>query len=275
MRNIQMSQIAPMNIHYVLYPLEYFLDSLVKFDIQSVELWGGSPHVPIDDLTLASVRRIREEIERRDLNIACFTPETCKYPINIAAEEASIRDRSVNYVLKSLDIALELGAKLMQIVPGTGYFNKLPDEAWKRSRDSLQKIVEKAEVLGIQLTLEPLLKRESNLIYNKEMAKKMLEEINSPILGCNVDTVPMVEAGDSIEDYFTELGNKVNHIHLCDGPNHVAWGDGTLPLNQFIHQLEQFEYQGYLGLEIYNSKYYLDPDQALKQAIDNIRAVLG
>jgi fructoselysine 3-epimerase len=45
MRKIQMSQIAPMNIHYVLYPLEYFLDSLVKFDIQSVELWGGAPHI--------------------------------------------------------------------------------------------------------------------------------------------------------------------------------------------------------------------------------------
>ena len=75
MRKIQMSQISPMNIHYALYPLEYFLDSLVKYDIQAVELWGGSPHVPIEDATFASVCRIRDEIVRRDLNIACFTPE--------------------------------------------------------------------------------------------------------------------------------------------------------------------------------------------------------
>lgn len=272
MRKIRMSQIAPMNIHYVLYPLEYFLDSLVKFDIQSVELWGGSPHVPVEDLTFASVCRIREEIERRDLKIACFTPETCKYPINIAAEETCLRDRSIKYLLKSLDIASELGANLMQIVPGTGYFNKEPDEAWQRSRESLQIIIEKADVLGIDLTLEPLLKRESNLIFNKERTKQMLDEIHSPRLGCNVDTVPMAEAGDSLEDYFSEL--KVNHIHLCDGPHHVAWGDGTLPLHQFIDVLEQFEYQGYLGLEIYNSKYYLEPDQALEQALNHIRAVI-
>jgi protein FrlC len=55
----------------------------------------------------------------------------------------------------------------------------------------------------------------------------------------------------------------------------VAWGDGTLPLHQFIDQLEQFEYQGYLGLEIYNSRYYTDPDQALKKALNHIRAVVG
>ncbi|WML53522.1 sugar phosphate isomerase/epimerase family protein [Neobacillus sp. PS3-12] len=273
MRKIQMSQISPMNIYYALYPLEYFLDSLVKYDIHAVELWGGSPHVPIEDATFASVCRIRDEIVRRDLNIACFTPETCKYPINIAAEEPSLRDRSIKYLLKSLDIASELGANLMQIVPGTGYFNKKPDEAWKRSRESLQIIIEKADVLGIDLTLEPLLKRESNLIFNKDLAKKMLNEIHSPRLGCNVDTVPMAEAGDSLVDYFTEL--KVNHIHLCDGPNHVAWGDGTLPLHQYVNELEQFEYQGYLGLEIYNSTYYLDPDQALEQTLNHIRAAIG
>jgi protein FrlC len=274
MNKIKISQIAPMNIHYILYPLNTFLDSLVKFDVQAVELWGGSPHVPIDDLSLSQVSRIRMEIERRNLHIACFTPETCKYPINIAAEEAHIRERSVNYAIKSLDIAAELGAKLMQIVPGTGYYNKPVDEAWKRSKQSLEIIVEKAKSLGISLTLEPLLPRESNLINNKKMIQRMLEEINSPILGCNVDTVPMAEAGDSLEHYFTEMGERINHIHLCDGPNHVAWGDGTLPLKQYLDDLARYDYKGYLGLEIYNSRYYLDPDRALKQALDQIRAAL-
>jgi fructoselysine 3-epimerase len=274
MRKIQISQIAPMNIHYVLYPLDYFLDSLVKLDVQSVELWGGYPHLPIDDVSFSEVSRIRREIEQRNLTIACFTPETCKYPINIAAEESSIRERSVNYALKSLDIAVELGTTLMQIVPGTGYYNKPTEEAWKRSRESLEKIVKKAEILGISLILEPLLARESNLINNKESIKRMLEEINSPHLGCNVDTVPMVEAGDSLTDYFKELGAQVNHIHLCDGPNHVAWGDGTLPLKQFLDELAAQEYQGYLGLEIYNSKYYLEPDQALEQALKHIKDAL-
>jgi fructoselysine 3-epimerase len=276
MAKIQNSQIAPMNIHYIFYPLEYFLDSLVKFNVESIELWGGSPHVPIEDLSFSQVKNIGKEIERRDLKVACFTPETCVYPINIAAKEDYIRDRSVNYALKSLDIASELGTNLMQIVCGMGYYNEPIDEAWSRSRDSLERIAKKAESLGINLTLEPLLPDETNLVNNLDRAIKMLDEVGSSNLGCNLDTVPMVVAGNTIEDYFSNLGNRVNHIHLCDGPHaHVAWGDGTLPLKQYLDQLSSYDYKGYLGLEIYDSKYYIDPDQALKQSLDRIREAMA
>jgi protein FrlC len=276
MNHLQFSQVAPMNINYTFYPLEYFLDSLVKFDVQAVELWGGYPHLNIEDISLFEVGKIRREIERRDLNIACFTPETCIYPINIAAEESYIRERSVAYMLKSLEIAAELGTKMMQTVSGTGYYNKPVEEAWARSRSSLEIIIRKAESLDIHVTMEPLLPDETNLVNDLEAAGRMLAEINSPRLGVNVDTVPMAIAGNTLDQYFASFGSKLTHIHLCDGPHaHVRWGDGNLPLKEYLDQLSARNYQGYLGLEICDSKSFVDPDQALQQSLTLIKASLA
>lgn len=277
MGTVTMSQIAPMNIHYVLYPLDYFLDKLVSLELQAVELWGGSPHVPIEDLKLSDVSRLRRGIEARGLTVACFTPETCVYPINLAAEDEALRRRSIAYALKSLDIASELGTDLMQIVAGRGYYDKPTDDAWKRSRDAIELIARKAETLGIRLTMEPLLYHESNLVHNLQTAKRMMQEIGSPHLGCNVDTVPMVVAGDSLEAYFTELAGCVNHIHLCDGSpqGHVPLGSGNLPIASFLKELGDRGYQGYIGLETCGVKHYLEPDRHLEQSIGTIRKALS
>ena len=30
-----------MNLAYVFFPLDYFLDAMVEFGVESIELWGG------------------------------------------------------------------------------------------------------------------------------------------------------------------------------------------------------------------------------------------
>lgn len=276
MKSIRFSQVAPMNLHYVMYSFGTFLDSLARFEVEALELWGGYPHLSIDDTTLFEAGRIGREIARRGLTVACFTPESCLYPVNIAAEESYIRERSIAYYSKGLDIAAEVGAKTMQIVSGWGYYDKPTDEAWKRSRASLERLVAKGEKAGVRLTLEPLLPDETNLVNDLDSARRMLDEVSSPYLGVNVDTVPMEAAGNSLPQYFTAFGGRLTHVHLCDGPEaHVAWGDGSLPLADYIRQLAAAEYEGYLGLELCEPYCLKEPDRVLKQSLDLIRKALA
>ena len=44
MELLKREQIAGMNIHYLFYPLEYFLDAQVRAGIQTIEFWLGTPH---------------------------------------------------------------------------------------------------------------------------------------------------------------------------------------------------------------------------------------
>ena len=266
MNRIQVSQIAGMNEHFKRYTLEYFLDSMVELGIENIELWAASPHLYMEDVSYNEVVRIRKEIERRQLNLICVTPEQCIYPVNIAAKETDVRVRSVNYFLNSLKVTAELGANMLQIVPGKGYYDEPVEEAWKRSRESLAIISKKAEELEITVVLEPLERKESNLIPNLTALNRMLKEVSSPHLKAVVDTCPMAAAGETIDDYFKVLGKDLRHIHFADS-NHLTLGDGTLPLATYVDQIGSNDYAGFVTLEIVSNKYISDPAGALKRAL--------
>ena len=42
---IRREQVAGMNIHYVNYSLDYFLDAQQRIGFKSIELWCAAPHV--------------------------------------------------------------------------------------------------------------------------------------------------------------------------------------------------------------------------------------
>ena len=95
MKHLKFCQLAPMNIHFVQFPLEYFLDTVAALELERIELWGGGPEVCIDTLSFFRVQQIKKMVAQRKLKIACFTPETCFYPINLASPDQETRSRSL------------------------------------------------------------------------------------------------------------------------------------------------------------------------------------
>ena len=138
MKNLSYDMISPMNINFVQYTLDFFLDCCRRNELCYIELWGGAPHVAIDLIDYDGVEAIKRSIRRRSLQVSCFTPETCAYPINIASCDRVTRERSVAYEMRGLEITEQLEAPVMQIVCGTGLFDENPLESWKWSRDSFQ-----------------------------------------------------------------------------------------------------------------------------------------
>ena len=274
MKHLKFCQLAPMNIHFVQFPLEYFLDTVAALELERIELWGGGPEVCIDTLSFFRVQQIKKMVAQRKLKIACFTPETCFYPINLASPDQETRSRSLRYCLRGVDIAAELEAPLMQVVSGKGYFDEPNDQAWDRARESLSLLAERAQQCGVQLPLEPLSPYESNLVNSLQAAKTMLAQIGSPCLGINVDTVPVDLTHTPLQDYFDQLGAVINHFHFCDRTEQAGWvpcGDGQMPLKELLEIMDRNGYGGSLGLEICGVAYYKDPAAALQRAVGRLR----
>ncbi len=263
------SQIASMNLHYRFFPFNYFLDSAVQNRLTRIELWAGAPHFYVDDVRPRDIQRIYGDIERRGLAIVCFTPEQCAYPINIAAKEVSLRTRSLRYFEKSIDIACDLGCRLVLVTSGLGYFSEAPEEAWARSRESLSRLTRKAERANVLLVLEPLRTDESNLVNSLVSLQKMRAEVASSALKGMIDTIPMALSGETIDDYARLLGKDLVHMHFVDGKprGHLAWGDGVLPLSQYVQTLDSIDYTGSLTLEITDPSYLLDPRSADERSL--------
>ncbi|MBR8644792.1 hypothetical protein KEH51_11300, partial [[Brevibacterium] frigoritolerans] len=62
--------------------------------INSIELWGGEPHLYVYRNILGNIRGLRREIKSRNMKIICYTPEQCIYPYNIASSDAHWRKKA-------------------------------------------------------------------------------------------------------------------------------------------------------------------------------------
>ena len=199
------------------------------------------------------------------MRLVCYTPEQCVYPVNWAAADDRQRERSVRYFERSLEIAAELGSTMMLVSSGWGFRTEPAGEAWKRSRDSLERVATRASDLGIDLVLEPFQPVESNLVIGLATLGRMLAEIDSPRVGaCLESTVSMAVAAATASTSTSLLSAR-----LCPTSTSMTgtlpaisrWGDGALPLSEYVEQLARHEYRGYLTLEIADERYRLDPDE--------------
>ncbi|MCG8499211.1 MAG: TIM barrel protein [Firmicutes bacterium] len=268
--------LAGMNLHYFRYPLETFFDSMERLNIANIELWGGYPHLDVNSVSVKEVGTIYKSIKRHGLNVICFTPEQCMYPINLASKNEHIRKQSMEYFVKSMAIAAELNTDQLLVTSGWGYFSEGRAEPWERCRQSLEFLVRQAERRGIHLLLEPLTSWESNVVTDLKALSAMLEQIRSPYLKGIIDTAPLALSDDSIEDYMNVLGANLAHVHFVDGDmrcsSHLACGDGVYPLESYYKEFCRAGYQGYLTLELTSQQYIKQPEAALKRSIETIKS---
>src|SRR5699024_1317100 len=132
-----------------------------------------------------------------------------------------LRNRSIDYFLKCIDICNSLEVKKMVVTSGLGRMDIDRKVSWKHSQEGLYYLSRKAECKGVRLMLEPLSRYESNTVTNIDKLKKMVEEIDSPYIKPMVDTVPMFLEKESLEDYFNEFQENLQHIHLIDTNNNT------------------------------------------------------
>ncbi len=264
MENLRLEQFAAMNMVYNRHSFSYFLESLERLGIGNFELWTGAPHLNHFIFSQSDAKAVRKELERRKKKIVCVTPEQVMYPHNIAAADKELREFSVQYFLRYIDMTEELGADKMLCCAGWGNYDEPADLAWRRSVASLERLVRRAEQVGITLAFEILCPFESNLVYNLETTKRMMDEIDSPVFRLCVDTVPVRLGGNTLGQFFEQFKERICHVHLTDGTpaGHVPLGMGTHPKEEHLAALDANGYDGYVTLEIGDTSWAADPEKA-------------
>ena len=118
MKNLKESQILTSNYPYGRYSLDYALDSLQRMGAGTIEFYACYPHFHLDDVDYWDVKRITRKLIEHKLNIVCFTPEQCLYPVNIAALDPAARKRSMDVFKKSLQFGAEMGTEYVVTLAG-------------------------------------------------------------------------------------------------------------------------------------------------------------
>ena len=97
--------------------------------------------------------------------------------------------------------------------------------------------------------------------------------VDSPWLVACLDTNAMSVCGDDIPGWFARLGACTHLVRLCDGNYHGwrAWGEGCLPMDRYLEQLEAAGYRGELSLLVPGERYVDRPGHPLRQALAALR----
>ncbi|GGS85937.1 AP endonuclease [Planobispora rosea] len=255
---LSLQQITGSNFAYQHLPFERFLDDAAALGRERVELWGVAPHFHIPQVSDAEARAVRRRLESRGLAVHCLTPEQVMYPVNIASPVTWLRAASIGMFRRAAELCAELGAELLLLTPGRGFEDEPVEAARRRSADAVGEIAAYAAALGVTCVLEPLQRVESNLVNDSRTLAEMIDEVGAANLGAVLDTVGMAVAGESVDDYFDTLGDRVRHVHLIDGrpAGHLAWGDGELPLADYLAALQRRGYRGSMTFELFGDGAY-------------------
>jgi len=155
--------------------------------------------------------------------------------------------------------AVEIGVPIINCGPGG---KSEEPGSLQQSIDSLGKLSKLAEKYGVILCVKAHV---GASIYNTPTTLKVMEAINSPAFGIDMDPSHIYRAGENPVDALKAVVARVKHIHIrdCKGrqqnpgkPEDQANGRGDIDLLGYIRVLHDHGYTGPVDLEIIGAKQY-------------------
>ncbi|MCU6711301.1 sugar phosphate isomerase/epimerase [Paenibacillus sp. J5C_2022] len=174
-------------------------------------------------------------------------------------------DRFRRYAYRAGEAASRIGAEV--VVLGSGGARKVPD-TWERQRaeqqllECLSIIAEEWRGTEVTLALEPLNRKETNLINSVSEAVRFASQINAPAVRVLADFYHMDEENEPL-DTLVAYKDWIAHIHIAD-TGRLAPGTGVYPYDEFIATLAAIDYKGMISAECGR---WPESDEALNDSI--------
>lgn len=228
-----------------------------------LDLYGALQHIAWAGYEGASLACMANMAQHIDLNTSqAYIDEVKsiakKHGLKLFAIEAFFLAQPDDEKLKSMTKVFDIALKLRIPVVAVRSEGKTNDkEATKQVLSYIRKLCELAESRGIKIAVKPHV---GHSFYNTATMIQLLNEINSPALGVNLDSSNFYRAGDDPAEAVLKLGSKIIHTHIRDTSSdrnqgrtplelQIA-GRGVLDWPKIIRHLKDAGYQGVLDTQI-------------------------
>jgi sugar phosphate isomerase/epimerase len=179
------------------------------------------------------------------------------YELELLAMEQPRRDPAL--MEAAMQAAVESGIPIINCGPG----GKTDDPSTlQQAIDELGPLLTMAEKYGVTLCVKAHV---GAAIYNTPTTLKVMEAINSPAFGIDMDPSHIYRANENPVEAIAAVISRVKHVHIrdCKGrqqgpgkPEDQANGRGDIDLVGYVRVLHEHGYSGPLDLEIIGAKDY-------------------
>jgi sugar phosphate isomerase/epimerase len=219
-------------------PLSETVARLASFGYDGLELKG--------DLELYDPAKVKAILDNHGLEALSLTPGD----VDLPHPDREVRAKAVDYYLRLLDFAAEVGAPIVgchgavgRIRPVTTY-----EQEYVNYVVGVQRIATRAQELGLQLAIEVLNRYESHLLNTSEEAVGFVEEVGAPNVGILLDAYHMnIEEAD-LASAILMAGEHLVLFHAADS-NRQAVGRGHTDFLNVMRALKDIKYNGAIIIE--------------------------
>lgn len=225
----------------------------------------------------AEAKRIRNKAESIDLKLITVA-SGLSWSCSPTDPKGEVRERAVANGKKILQIAAWLGAKTILYVPGMvsavfipDFKPQLYDDVDKWAKDSLEKLIPKAEKLNVKIGVENVWNR--FLLSPAEM-RSFIDYFNSPYVGSYFDVGNVMLYGHP-EHWIKMLNKRIFAVHLKDFRVNVGnlegfvdLLDGDVDYPSVMREFKEIGYSGPFTAEIVPGK-----EGAVEKAIASMKLI--
>lgn len=225
--------------------------------------------IPVD-LSQARRKQMKAVLQQHNLEILGLGLST-----RFSAPDPAERAANIELLRRYLELANDLGVPMVRTFGGNVAPEATLDQTIDWVAQGLIGAVATAEAQGVTIVLET----HDAFCRGAEVAR-VLAQVNSPAVAAVWDVHHPYRMGESIDDTWRLIGNRVKHVHIKDGRKQadgdwqlVLLGEGELPCRPVIELLRAQGYQGYLSVE-WEKKWHPEleePEVALPQHAQVLR----
>lgn len=230
-------------------PIETVVEALSRLGFEGIELctWKGLP----TDLDLLDEERRRE--------IRCLAEEAGLIINAVGGHVGYIetdekkRIASVNRTKRNIDLAVELGATVVDTFSGAALEDIPEERAWELLVDSISECADYGTERGVSIGFEPHI---GMLVDTPEKVLRLISSVKSSSLKVNLDVSHFAILGLHIPNVVRSLSRHVIHTHLKDVKGlypdfqFLIPGEGDLNIGEFVVALKENGYDGFVTSEV-------------------------
>jgi sugar phosphate isomerase/epimerase len=214
-------------------PLEVSARRLQKSGIRFIELHGNRYG---KDLGYNS-KEVKKVLSGSGTKVAgicgMFSPDN-----DLSSNRGIVRQSAIDYIRRQLELAVEVGATYLLVVPGAvGRPAPIDGQEFFRSVESIKIVADEFIKSGIRAAVEPIRSAEVSLCHTFDDALKYIKAVNHPgVQHMNGDLYHMLVEESHIAHTIYSKGERLTNLHMAD-TNRCALGDGSLDLDTIIMAL--------------------------------------
>ncbi len=229
----------------------------------ALPLLGAARELTLDCLEIAwgdevdfDLTATRREAERVGIGLILSPGGVWPMECDLSLPEEQARRAGRAWHRRAVDVAAEIGAKAYTGAiyghPGRVERRRPTGDELTRCAEELNSLAQYAAGRGLPVVLEPMSHFRTHLVNTPAQLSRLLDLADHPNLAGLLDTYHMVT---EVRDYAAgvrEVGRRLWGIHACENDRGVP-GGGLVPWGPLAEALAEVGFDGYVGLESYNS----------------------